>query len=143
MLTAEQRQLIFNQVKAHLFAQGGPSMRGGALGYRGENGRKCAIGALIPDELYEPAMEGLAIGCQPARGVVTAALGVEQIEYTDILFLQMLQGAHDDLAPDWFAEDRPEDAPVRPEWPEGSPRRKALERALKATARQHKLNYGD
>jgi hypothetical protein len=30
--------------------------------YRGPNGLKCAAGHLIPDEIYEPAMEGNRIG---------------------------------------------------------------------------------
>lgn len=30
--------------------------------YRGENGLKCAIGCLIPDDLYDPKMEGQVVG---------------------------------------------------------------------------------
>ena len=54
-------QEIFNTVALHLFAQkcrsaSGPEGMMTCL-YRGPNGTKCAVGALIPDELYNPDME--------------------------------------------------------------------------------------
>ena len=47
-------QQVFNHVVAHLCIQGRKSFRKGqySCAYRGDNGLKCAIGALIPDALY-------------------------------------------------------------------------------------------
>lgn len=55
-------QEAFDTVARHLFAQGRLALRdfGGEEGcvYRGDDGCKCAVGILIPDELYDPKMEG-------------------------------------------------------------------------------------
>jgi hypothetical protein len=61
-------QEIFDTVATHLFAQGEralaavrpPSAYGTPpiCAYRGTEGRSCAIGCLIPDDLYSEAMEG-------------------------------------------------------------------------------------
>lgn len=55
-------QMIFNTVVNHLYVQGCPSygeyddVHTGCL-YRAPNGDMCAIGCLIPDEVYTPEME--------------------------------------------------------------------------------------
>ncbi len=53
-------QETFNKVVRHLRKQKVKSLRNGGFGcaYRGDNGTKCAVGCLIPDELYHPSMEG-------------------------------------------------------------------------------------
>jgi hypothetical protein len=55
-------QTAFDIAYKGIIAQGGPSvmLKGGetACLYRGENGRKCAIGHLIPDEMYTSDMDG-------------------------------------------------------------------------------------
>lgn len=56
-------QIAFDTVAKHLFTQGEKSttlLASGAIGcaYRGENNTKCAIGALIPDSLYEAVFDG-------------------------------------------------------------------------------------
>lgn len=60
------QQEIFDTVAKHLFTQGERSMMtkgdndvfsGEFCAYRGENGMKCAVGALITDEMYNPAMD--------------------------------------------------------------------------------------
>jgi hypothetical protein len=51
-------QETFEKVSRHLFEQGRPSVESGTCLYRGPNGTKCAIGCLIPDELYVPDMDG-------------------------------------------------------------------------------------
>jgi len=55
-------QEIFDTVAKHLFTQGCRSMElnedpEAACLYRGPEGRMCAAGVLIPDELYSPDME--------------------------------------------------------------------------------------
>lgn len=52
---------IFNKVARHLIKQGGRAMENGVCRYRGPAGTKCAIGALIPDELYDPEIESKSI----------------------------------------------------------------------------------
>lgn len=59
LLTDETDQAIFDRVASHLIGQGDVSLlETGQCAYRGERGRKCAVGALIPDELYETRFEG-------------------------------------------------------------------------------------
>lgn len=87
------RQEIFNQAWLGLKAQGfersmmerPPS--GWQCAYRGADGRKCAIGHCIPDEAYDPKMEGH----MAFDDIVRDTLG----GFTDSLFLYTLQGRHD------------------------------------------------
>lgn len=44
----------------HLRKQGGPCKTKNGGRYRGEDGSMCGVGALIPDEIYDPYMEGIA-----------------------------------------------------------------------------------
>lgn len=59
------KQQIFTKVKAHLLQQGKQSMRQTKpvqiCAYRGDEGLKCAIGCLIPDNEYSSCIEGYAI----------------------------------------------------------------------------------
>lgn len=55
-------QEIFDVVSAHLRTMPARSFDSSdgakACAYRGDNGGKCAVGILIPNNLYSPAMEG-------------------------------------------------------------------------------------
>jgi hypothetical protein len=57
---------IFDTVARHLLAQKkrsmGPNGQNQKCLYRGPDGLKCAIGCLIPDELYHKCFEGESIG---------------------------------------------------------------------------------
>jgi len=55
------KQSVFDKVATHLLTQNCKSVEDGACLYRAPNGMKCAIGALIPDELYDPVFEGQAV----------------------------------------------------------------------------------
>lgn len=55
-------QELINKVYSHLIKQGGPSQNNGSCAYRAPDGRQCAIGCLIPDELYSPEMEHNSLG---------------------------------------------------------------------------------
>ena len=51
-------QEIFDKVNFHLRSQNAKSLdEFGKCAYRGQDGRSCAVGCLIPDELYKPSME--------------------------------------------------------------------------------------
>lgn len=56
-------QEIFDTVLTHLREQGeAATSAGDSCRYRGANGTACAVGCLIPDELYDPLIEGLGVG---------------------------------------------------------------------------------
>ena len=52
-----QQQEVFDIVVKHLFTQRRQSMTGGYCAYRGDAGTKCAVGVLIPDDVYTEDME--------------------------------------------------------------------------------------
>ena len=55
-------QEIFDTVLAHLRKQGKASTNHlNGCRYRGEGGTACAVGCLIPEELYDPVIEGLVV----------------------------------------------------------------------------------
>ena len=55
-------QEIFDTVLTHLREQGKAAKgRDGDCQYRGTRGTACAVGCLIPDELYNPLIEGLSV----------------------------------------------------------------------------------
>lgn len=66
-------QEIFDTVATHLLKQNARSMGGIGDGgepycrYRGDAGRKCAIGCLIPDEVYTTEMERNPVGALTTR----------------------------------------------------------------------------
>ncbi len=55
------RQKAFDTMLDHLRKQGEPSVRNGWCVYRDDAGNKCAVGALIPDEVYTPEIEYLLL----------------------------------------------------------------------------------
>lgn len=52
-----QQQEVFDVVVAHLFTQRRQSLTSGFCAYRGVEGTKCAVGVLIPDDVYNKDME--------------------------------------------------------------------------------------
>lgn len=58
MHTLPPAQEIFNKVAAHLLKQGRPAREEDRCRYRTTDGLSCAVGCLIPDELYSPSFEG-------------------------------------------------------------------------------------
>ncbi len=58
-------QEAFNKICDHLMTQKKQATHsghwGGSCRYRAPDGSKCAVGCLIPDELYTPSMEGQVI----------------------------------------------------------------------------------
>jgi hypothetical protein len=115
---------LFGRVRAHLLAMEGPSTEpfGGACRYR-EVGRdrRCAVGCLVTDAAYDPAMEGVAmsdvtashglwlpVGGDDALGAPLAraleASGVPARESTGWMLLG-LQCLHDRVSDDMDAAD--------------------------------------
>lgn len=94
------KQETFDTVVRALLAQGGPSMgpslqRHLICRYRGEGGRKCAAGQLIPDDKYSADMENVVVNpvCLPSEVAARALL--DALNGHDIELVQRLQLAHD------------------------------------------------
>lgn len=85
-------QDVFNIVVTHLFAQGKAARdSAGQCRYRTREGLSCAVGCLIPDEVYRPEMEGA-----PVKKIVREFYGFlpKDIAYHENL-LRALQLVHD------------------------------------------------
>lgn len=54
------RQTAFDTMVAHLRRQGERAFNGQSCLYRTNDGLKCAVGALIPDEEYRESFEGVS-----------------------------------------------------------------------------------
>lgn len=82
-------QEIYDEVVTFLVKQGKRASGQGSCMYRTENGLKCAIGCLIPDELYKYDMEG--------PGIVTLLNSFPELDFLSphVSLLVSLQSAHD------------------------------------------------
>lgn len=97
-------QQTFDVVAIHLLKQGeksvlrwNPEARTMVkCAYRGDEGRKCAAGVLIPDSLYNAEWNTVSIGALPPE--VRAALGWDNTELFRLVC--QLQSVHDDGRPD-------------------------------------------
>lgn len=92
------KQEIFDTVVKHLADQGCRSITHVDVGtrycaYRGEHGRKCAIGCLIPDSEYVPRLECHSVGDIARAGFSDAV--TELVDAVGADFLLRLQRAHD------------------------------------------------
>lgn len=98
------RQEIFDKVVAHFAVQREAAAEDGMCMYRTPDGRKCTIGALIPDEVYSQRLEDKSVGTlvlefpdiMRASGLSGRGLGLTS--YGDLCFLSDLQGVHDSCA---------------------------------------------
>lgn len=113
MSSDEVKQHIFDTVVEHLVKQKKRSMRTrGSIpnwtssfdfgyatdelcAYRGANGEKCAVGALIKDEFYTPSMEMNTI-THPGVAKGVEASGFNLSDYSTRAMLHQLQRVHDD-----------------------------------------------
>lgn len=97
------RQEIFDTVLTKLREQVYRSDSSGVGGcaYRGSNGRKCAVGHLIPDAIYSREMENKTVGAliRTFRDVLPDYINNNQE------FLRELQMAHDEVLPNIYAND--------------------------------------
>ena len=120
------KQKVFNTVSQHLLTQNYKAEdERGNCSYRTGEGLKCAIGCLIPDELYTSRIEGKLVPCglfgfinsveHQLIEILRKAIGVEDKD--DLIFLNELQMIHDCSHPD--------------DW----------EIKLKAFAEKHQLKY--
>lgn len=98
------RQHILNTVAEKLIEQGVPAMVFSddmgmkVCAYRGDDGRRCAVGHLIPDYAYRSDMENVSVDLLIERGWMPEGL-------RDAEFLEALQGAHDNADPRYFCSE--------------------------------------
>ena len=95
-------QEIYDTVAKHLFTQGRRSgddrpQRGGfQCRYRGAEGTKCAVGAVMPDEAYDPDMEGHSIvGLFDPDATAEGGFKLPTWMKENLKLLVSLQDAHD------------------------------------------------
>lgn len=100
-------QQIFDQAYNGVVAQGGQSSDTvGRCMYRGPEGRKCAVGHLLPDELYRPNMEGTTVDY--GATVLKASLrqvGIDLDDKPTKLLVIRMQAIHDDTSEGNFLEE--------------------------------------
>jgi hypothetical protein len=94
-------QEIFDTVARHLMTQGAqalrkkPGLNDETCAYRGDDGKKCAVGALIPDNIYVPEMDqGTDTSVRALLRRFPTELPAYFYENTDLL--DQLQDVHDD-----------------------------------------------
>ncbi len=97
---------IFERMKTHLLAQNAVSEDDtGSCRLRSPDGRKCAIGSLVRDEVYEAALEGVGISYyrHAHDGKLLRALYALNVNAYDpnvIELLMELEQIHDDASVD-------------------------------------------
>jgi len=93
---------VYNKVRQHLLNQNKKAMIGnGACRYRTDEGLKCSVGCLIPDELYDDKAEGWPFDNHRVR----ACLPYNELTSENLLFLGDLQTIHDAHSPSEWEEE--------------------------------------
>lgn len=93
------KQETFDTVVAHLRKQGRRATDRSEWAfcmYRTEDGMKCAVGCLIPDEKYSCTLEGMGLSPEGVVGKLMVALG------HDLSLLRDLQHIHDDIGVEYW-----------------------------------------
>lgn len=88
------KQEIVNTVYKHLKTQGKPALnQSGICSYRGASGLKCAIGCLIPDNLYNSVFEQKTVSLLYSENLLEEIFpGITEEE---AFFLERMQVIHD------------------------------------------------
>ena len=86
---------ISEKIRDHLIKQKAKSeSNNGSCKYRNANGNMCAVGCLIPDEVYSPELEGKAMG----REEIITAVGLSlkmKLDVDTLALLRAWQNYHD------------------------------------------------
>lgn len=94
-------QDLFDTVADHLLTQREACTEAGDCVYRGPNGLKCAIGALIPDDKYDETLEGDP-GSEALRRIGHPLCDTAENPNRDTVFMNLvdeLQRIHDEEDP--------------------------------------------
>jgi hypothetical protein len=93
-------QEVFEFVAQHLLNQNQRCMNNGKCAYRGEDGLKCAVGAIIADDEYDPVFDMVS------DSGIQCLVRDKRIKVSDHLeLLTMLQSIHDNY-PEFQWEDK-------------------------------------
>lgn len=97
---------ISEQVRDHLIKQKAQSREDVAFNcqYRAADGNMCAVGCLIPDALYDPALENKGMRTEALIEVVSKALKL-RLDADSVQALQYWQNYHDSYFIDWKGND--------------------------------------
>lgn len=99
------QQQIYDRVKKHLLTQMQQCGNDSSCLYRGADGTKCAIGALIKDKFYSPKLEHKGPREEIVQDALRKSFGLHPKQPIDTDFLGELQEIHDDYSPeDWQNE---------------------------------------
>lgn len=111
------KQDTFNIVAEHLLKQGDRAAADGSMClYRAPDGKKCAFGVLIPDELYDPILENTTVdhifgrignprvsnSVKYEEVTVKIREHIGPIDSEEIEFLRKLQQIHDTTPPEYW-----------------------------------------
>jgi hypothetical protein len=109
-MTPKTAQQIFDHVTVHLLTQMKQSMTRvlrtklncpdgrepiEVCAYRGDEGCKCAVGALIPDDLYRPSLEGYRATSESVRSILVCV----GVFHEHLMLVGELQTVHDSFLP--------------------------------------------
>ncbi len=94
-------QEVFNKVKSHLLKQGKKAVNGDICAYRSEDGMQCAVGCLIPDNLYNKNIENDTVSAKKVRKCLPFTFMSSEM----IGFLRDLQRIHDNNPVPTWEED--------------------------------------
>jgi len=101
-------QKLFDKAVTHLLTQMAQSISDdGRCVYRGPNGLKCAIGALLDDAWYDAdTLEYLSIGARYVQTAVAQSQGFDlsTLEEEDWIILRAVQNIHDTYLPDGWKD---------------------------------------
>ncbi len=96
------KQEIFNKVATHMAEQGcrstlsDPEQPTASCAYRGDGGTKCAIGCLIPDNLYTKKLEGVVVTDDRVQSILIEAGVLNSFKDLSLTcLLKYLQDIHD------------------------------------------------
>jgi len=91
----ERSQELFNTIAEHLMKQNAQSINedGNCL-YKDAEGRKCAVGCLIPDDLYDAEIEGRMIVWDGAIYHLLLKV-IPDVDREGAILLRELQKVHD------------------------------------------------
>ncbi len=96
-------QQAFDRMCDHLMTQKAQAYQNGYCVFRTAQGLQCAIGCLIPDQVYHPNIEGMTVRSLKARYPDFAAIVAD----VDTYLLDECQYVHDrHEVPQWASELR-------------------------------------
>lgn len=98
------KQTIFTKAATHLLKQQAKSTRpdGHSCLYRSSDGLMCAVGCLIPDEMYHPLMEGSGVLGLIRNFPIIKELFDDNVVTSDLLY--GLQKIHDEYPVEHWEE---------------------------------------